>query len=161
MAKRPWGGPCARPEERRGVADRLRRDPRPAALGGKRPSERPRESPWPTHGWSGWSANGRIFEADAHRLRDERRGQLKSALPCTLLVIEYGPRADPPESTPAPVRRAPPPTARTAPDRAHGAAVGAGELPYAVGRGLFRHGSAGRTASDDRARLGSARRAAP
>ena len=36
-------------------------NPRLAGPGGRRPSERPRESPCPKHGRSGWSVNGRIF----------------------------------------------------------------------------------------------------
>jgi len=56
-------------------------DPRPAGSSGRRPSERPRESPRPKHGGGGWSANGRVCEAGARRLRGERGGQLKSALP--------------------------------------------------------------------------------
>ena len=42
---------------------------------------------------SGRSANGRIFEVGAHRLRGERRGQLKSASACALLVILINPHA--------------------------------------------------------------------
>ena len=62
-------------------------DPCLAGPGGGRPSERPRESPCPKHGWSGWSVNGRIFETGAHHLPGVRRDQLESALLCALLVL--------------------------------------------------------------------------
>jgi len=52
-------------------------------------SERPRVPSAKTR-WSGWSANGRIFEAGTHRPQGARRGQLESALLCALLLWSIG-----------------------------------------------------------------------